>query len=960
MLIRATFTLSLLTLTVSRSFDSGSSTINCVKCHATDPEKINVHLIHHSHDDVGWLKTVDQYYWGLNQSIARVGVQYIMTSVANALENYPDRRFIQVETAFFWMWWQNQEEVMRQKFKKLVENGQIEIVNGAWSMNDEACVNYQSIIDQFTWGFGILNDTLGECGQPTIAWQIDPFGHTREHGSMMTKMAFDALFFGHDHVIFGSAFGSDNTYHTPGGLCWDYLCSDDAIDDDPSSPGYNVNVKITSFVNDVKNYAKYYKTNHVIITMGGDFYYQAAELNFRNSDKLIKAFQNNTEVNLLYSTPSCYLNAVYQSQPVLETKTDDFLPYSNADDTFWVGYFTSRPNFKYFERVSHNILQVGKQLYSLARASGVSNLNVDLLNGLRQANGVVQHHDAITGTEKQHVNDDYVKMIHRGIIEVESQFSIIFNNLLNQSLPQLTSCLEANNSICHTSQTYDEFLVLVYNPLATPVDHIIRLPVQNASYSVEGPNGNIQSDVLEPISNFTFIKREEGPIVGGQDLVFVADEVPPLGIKLFLVKKGSENITRSKTFDIRSFGNEDLGFDLDENTNLLKSVTMNGQTLEISQNFYYYASHDGSGGRVASGAYIFQPNGEASVFGNASIVRSYRGNVVEEVQQKINDWITQIIRIYKSSSHNYIEFDWLVGPVDVSDKIGKEIITRFQVNNFQNNATFWTDSNGREMIQRILNFRPTFTYDPTKEPIASNYYPVTSKISIIDPERNLQVSVLNDRSQGGSSLNEGQLELMIHRRMLHDDSKGVGEALNEQQFGQGIVTRGRHWLVIGSRNETNKNATVSAQERFLAQQKLLQPWVGLETTGNLSNSKINELILTNYSALTSKLTTILNLITLEPWKNSTYILRLEHSLELNEDPNLAVPIALDIHELFQDFYVENVQEMTLGANKRLETVKGYNWEYLGHMTKKNTYSDDTFIEMKPMDIRTFIVELNRK
>lgn len=57
-----------------------------------------------------------------------------------------------METAYFWKWWTEQKDYTRQKFVDLVNNGQIEMVNGGWSMNDEACVNYQSTIDQFTWG----------------------------------------------------------------------------------------------------------------------------------------------------------------------------------------------------------------------------------------------------------------------------------------------------------------------------------------------------------------------------------------------------------------------------------------------------------------------------------------------------------------------------------------------------------------------------------------------------------------------------------------------------------------------------------------------------------------------------------------------------------------------------------------------------------------------------------------
>ena len=39
---------------------------------------------------------------------------------------------------------------------------------------------------------------------------------------------------------------------------------------------------------------------------------------------------------------------------------------------------------------------------------------------------------------------------------------------------------------------------------------------------------------------------------------------------------------------------------------------------------------------------------------------------------------------------------------------------------------------------------------------------------------------MNDRSQGGSSLKSGEIELMLHRRFLIDDDRGVEEALNER------------------------------------------------------------------------------------------------------------------------------------------------------------------------------------
>ena len=33
-------------------------------CPVVHPDMLNVHLVAHTHDDVGWLKTVDQYFYG--------------------------------------------------------------------------------------------------------------------------------------------------------------------------------------------------------------------------------------------------------------------------------------------------------------------------------------------------------------------------------------------------------------------------------------------------------------------------------------------------------------------------------------------------------------------------------------------------------------------------------------------------------------------------------------------------------------------------------------------------------------------------------------------------------------------------------------------------------------------------------------------------------------------------------
>ncbi len=115
----------------------------------------------------------------------------------------------------------------------------------------------------------------------------------------------------------------------------------------------------------------------------------------------------------------------------------------------------------------------------------------------------------------------------------------------------------------------------------------------------------------------------------------------------------------------------------------------------------------------------------------------------ESVQKAIivfNEWASQEINLYDEGQ--YVEVEWTVGPIPVGDNIGKEIIVRYDTN-IQSQAKYYTDANGREVLERTRDFRPTWNYT-VAEPVSGNYYPVNSRIWI--KEANRQFTVLTGKN----------------------------------------------------------------------------------------------------------------------------------------------------------------------------------------------------------------------
>ncbi|CAI5998616.1 unnamed protein product [Closterium sp. NIES-65] len=482
--------------------------------------KLNVHLVAHSHDDVGWLKTVDQYYIGSNNSIQVAAVQYILDTVVEQLSEDPNRKFIQVEQAFFQRWWRRQSKDVQRVVRRLVKNGQLEFTNGGWCMHDEAATHYTDMVHQMSLGLRLIRRQFGQV--PRVAWQIDPFGHSAVQGYLISAMGgFDAVFFARADYEDSEAryrartaefvwrasdtlneraevFGGRLYVHylPPDSFRYDTNNWDPPVQDDPELYDYNVQQRVDKFVETALKQAESYRTNHIMWTMGDDFAYSNAVTWFRNMDKLIHYVNRDGRVNAFYSTPSIYVDAKHRANESWPVKTGDFFPYADCPHCYWTGYFSSRPAFKRYVRhcsalllvrpapgpllpapapscppqlapappcSSHSALlpsllfpalpnpplppttrscmllppvnhplHAARQVEALVGGSrvgrGVEGAGVGGegrewgVEELEEAMAVAQHHDSVSGTAKQHVNDDYTIRLYRGAVKCDVLF----------------------------------------------------------------------------------------------------------------------------------------------------------------------------------------------------------------------------------------------------------------------------------------------------------------------------------------------------------------------------------------------------------------------------------------------------------------------------------------------------------------------------------------------------------
>ncbi|KAK3024438.1 hypothetical protein RJ639_042970 [Escallonia herrerae] len=850
--------------------------------------KLNVHLVPHSHDDVGWLKTVDQYYVGSNNSIQGACVENVLDSVIMALLADPNRKFVFAEMAFFHRWWDEQNLETEEIVRKLVDAGQLEFMYAlGFDSVHFARIDYQDRAKR------------KEDKSLEVVWR----------GSKT---------FGSTSQVWSCNFRSDNP------LIYDY----------------NVESRVNDFIDAAMVQANVTRTNHVMWTMGDDFQYQYAESWFKQMDKLLHY------VNKKYLSVDCR--------------------YADRANAYWTGYFTSRSGLKGYIRMLSGYYLAARQLEFLVgrRSTGPHTFS------LGDALGIAQHHDAVTGTAKQHTTNDYAKRLAIGASEAEAVVS------------SALSCLVSSgpSSLCAKPMLTLNQVVVAYNPLGWNRTQTIRIPVKDANLIVQDYTGNaIEAQYME-LDNVTRNLRNfytkaylgNSPQEVPKYWLFFQASVPPLGWSTYFISKMAGqgtgkrigyvpvmDLPQNETVEI---GPGSLKMSFSSTSGQLKRIfnSKTGVDVPVQQSYLWYGSSGGDADPQRSGAYIFRPNGAPPAVVSRSVpLKVIRGPLVDEVHQQFSSWIYQVVRLYKDKDHAEVEFT--IGPIPTYDGVGKEVITRITAN-MATEKVFYTDSNGRDFLERVRDYRADWPLSVT-QPVAGNYYPLN--LGLFTMDKKAEMSVLVDRAIGGASIEDGELELMLHRRIIYDDSRGVGEALAEtvcvNSTCEGLTVRGNYYLSINQLGAGSRWRRITGQEIY-------SPLLLAFTHEKLEDWKSSHLMKATTMDPNYSLPLNVALITLQELDDGSVLLRLAHLYEAGEDSNYSTLAKVELKKIFSGKMVFNylqikaVRETSLSANQDKSEMKGMAWKVEGDSggepapVKGGPLDNSTLIvELGPMEIRTFLL-----
>ncbi|OWF50816.1 alpha-mannosidase 2-like isoform X2 [Mizuhopecten yessoensis] len=827
---------------------NGQYVIPTEKSDSTEP--LTVIVVPHSHNDPGWQRTVEEYYVTKTKNI--------LNNMVHKLRIYPNMTFVWAETVFLSMWWNELEDDTKAQVRRLVRRGQLEIVLGGWVMPDEASTHYYSIIDQLMEGHQWLGENLRT--KPVNSWSIDPFGHSgtmpylwksaglenmviqRIHQSTKAALARNkSLEFnwrqvwdttGHTDILCHTMpymlYGTKHTCGPNPDVClmFDFWQADHGFHREFSKPVTvkNVEVLATALYRQYRSKASLYRYNTILVPLGDDFRYdQESEWDkqYQNYDMLMQYMNTKEEweVNIKFGTLSDYFKAVRNSEEILKQEnpieqfpslSGDFFPYSDKNNAYWTGYFTTRPFDKKLSRDVQANLRAAEMLYVLTiaymkkwnRPFKYYHETATHLQQARRNLGVFLHHDAITGTSKAYVVEDFERLLMAAYNSTQKVLTIATQTLLTQG--RLDSPLIISPTLSysdHRSLPRRQVLpvvefgskVMLYNPtmhdrtemwtLLVNSDHLIIRDSDNQVVPHQiNPVWDTKSAVHERVYEIVFLKKLS-PLSIETIFLYKEEKVTndnsfPAEITIYNTKELAvpphSRFYQNRPRDSNHFSgpivleNDFLRAEFSPKDGMLKQIEnkATGNVTFIQLEFLQYTSQ-------GSGAYLFYPTaqGAGPTLKGLPIVRVTRGPLMSQVEV-IYRHIQHLVQVYHhpGAQGQGLHIENLIN-MYAQELHDREIIMRFNTNIKNSNLSYYTDENGFQLIGRSTD---------TKLRTEANYYPMTSMAVLEDHE--CRLTLHSGQPHGVAGLQQGQLEVMLERQLMYDDERGLGEGVEDNKL----------------------------------------------------------------------------------------------------------------------------------------------------------------------------------
>ncbi|XP_067871703.1 alpha-mannosidase 2x isoform X6 [Heterodontus francisci] len=604
----------------------------------------------------------------------------------------------------------------------------------------------------------------------------------------------------------------------------------------------NVAERANLLLDQYRKKSKLYKSKVVLIPVGDDFRYDNAlewDQQFQNYAKLFDYMNSHPElhVRVQFGTLSEYFDAVYKkygvspgskppSYPVL---SGDFFTYADREDHYWSGYFTSRPFYKNLDRVLESHLRAAEILYSLAlnharRSSADSKYPISDYSSLTEARrniGLFQHHDAITGTSKEVVVVDYgIRLFHSLMnlkrVIINAAHFLILQDKSNYRYDQSSLFLQMDDKRQNHDALPEKMVikleslpryVVVFNPIEQERPSVISVLATSPQARVTLIDGNnlptqisavwkSPTDMVTDIYQISFVTRLSA--LGLAVFQLTESLTYRASVKsnvIIYLRNRDVTVNKKEPFSVKILESSTDDFFIENQhmqvwfngvTGLMETIKRKDdqQKQKVRMEFMWYGTRPF---KDKSGAYLFLPDGEAKAYisKQSAITRITKGPLFSEVISFYQHF-HQIVRLNNLPGVEGLSLDVSI-VVDIHDQVNRELAMRLSTN-IESGDTFFTDLNGFQ-IQPRKYFQ--------KLPLQANFYPMSAMAYIQDDH--FRLTLHSAQSLGVSSLGTGQLEVILDRRLMQDDNRGLGQGLKDNK-----VTCNRFRILLEKRATSNK------------------------------------------------------------------------------------------------------------------------------------------------------------